>query len=239
MKTIFAFIVAAAVLGTCFDASAQDDGWNFTITPYAWLAGLEGETGVGLAQAEIDKSFSDIVEDLDMAAMLALDANNGSFGFVGDMFFVDLEAGSQTALGEFKGEMDQWILTAVPYFRVEADKDVTFDLGIGVRYMDTDLEVTTPARSSSRSKAWASPLLFGRMNVPLGEKAFVNCSLDVGGFGVETDFMWQFVGAAGYAVSESVDLVLAYRHLDVDFEDGLFVYDVKTKGFALGARIEL
>ncbi len=239
MKKTLLVLVMAVVLMHGVDVMAQDSDWTVSVTPYAWLAGLEGDTGVGQLQGSVDKSFSDLLDDLEFAAMLSVDANNGTFGIVGDMFFVGLEAGGQTLLGELKSDVDQWILTAIPYYRVQCEHDVTVDLGIGVRYMDTDLKVTGPDVLIEGSQAWASPLLFGRMNVPMGEKAFMNFSADVGGFGVESDFMWQVVGTAGYAVSEKVDLLFSYRHLDVDFSEHLFTYDMKTKGFAIGARIEL
>lgn len=45
------------------------DDWTFTVAPYLWATGLEGEVATlpSAAPAEIDLSFSDVLEDLDLS----------------------------------------------------------------------------------------------------------------------------------------------------------------------------
>jgi hypothetical protein len=77
------------------------------------------------------------------------------------------------------------------------------------------------------------------MRLPVAEKCFVDVYGDIGGFGVESDLTWMVMGAAGYSISESIDLLVAYQHLDADYENGDFVYDAATSGFAVGVSFAL
>jgi hypothetical protein len=220
-------------------AYAQDSDWNLTLTPFGWLAGLKGDTGVKPLVAEIDLSPSDIIDDLEVAAMLTLDANNGTWGVVADMFYVELEDGATTAVGKIKAEVEQWIVTAGPYYRIPAENDLVIDVGAGGRYMNADTDVTTPLGNSSDTEEWVDPILMLNLRIPVTEKFFIDVNGDIGGFGVESDLTWAVMGAAGYSISESVDLLVAYQHLDVDYEKDGFVYDAATSGFAVGLSIAL
>jgi hypothetical protein len=47
-----------------------EGGWTFSVAPYAWAAGLSGDTSqFGLPIVHLDSSFSDILDHLDFAAM--------------------------------------------------------------------------------------------------------------------------------------------------------------------------
>jgi hypothetical protein len=62
--------------------------------------------------------------------------------------------------------------------------------------------------------------------------------MDVGGFGIGSDFAWQLVSRFNWRPADAVDLFFGYRVLDADFEDGdganRFLYDVQTSGPLLG-----
>jgi hypothetical protein len=54
---------------------AVSDGWTFSVTPYFWAAGISGEAAqFGLPVVGIDADFSDILDNLDFAAMAIVDA---------------------------------------------------------------------------------------------------------------------------------------------------------------------
>ena len=63
------------------NAPAADDGWEFTLSPYAWAAGLNGSVGIGNVVSEVDLSFGDILENLDIGAMLHFEARKGRWAF--------------------------------------------------------------------------------------------------------------------------------------------------------------
>ena len=237
-KNIITLLTAVALL-ISGAAYAQDNDWNVTLTPYGWLAGLDGHTGTKPLVAEVDLSPSDIIEDLEVAAMLTLDANNGTWGVVADMFYVGLEDHENTAIGKIKAEVEQWIVTAGPYYRIQTGNDLVVNIGAGGRYMNADTDITTPVGDSSDSESWIDPVVILGLRVSVGEKFFIDLDGDIGGFGVESDLTWMVMGTAGYSINQTVDLCVGYQHLDVDYEDDGFVYDAATSGLAVGLSISL
>jgi hypothetical protein len=239
MKKNLVTLLTAVALLISGAAYAQDNDWNVTLIPYGWLAGLEGDTGVKPLVADVDLSPSDILDNLEVAGMFTLDANNGTWGMVADVFYVELEDSATTAIGKIKAEVEQWIVTAGAYYRIPTENDLVVDVGAGGRYMNADTDVTTPMGTSSDTEDWIDPVLTLNLKVPVAERCFLNVYGDIGGFGVESDLTWLLMGAAGYSITERMDLLVAYKHLDVDYENGGFVYDAATSGFAIGLSISL
>lgn len=235
-KSLFAMMTAFVTLGI---SHAQEQGWNWNVVPYLWVSGLEGTVEAAGLTSEVSKSPSEILEDLSLAGMISLDGNNGSWGCVSDVFYVKLKDSQNTPVGKVTAELEQWIVSVVPYKRIVSDGKRTVDVGAGGRYIDTDVDIKTPMKRGSENRDWIDPVVMMRSQLPISEKWMLGFSGDIGGFGVESDFTWQLTGYAGYAVSPAINLLIGYRHLDIDYSDGAFSYDVATSGFALGAHFAL
>ena len=102
-------------------AAAADD-WKFAITPYLWGAGVEATINVKGHEADVKKSVGDIVSDLDLAAMVNMQARKGRFGAYTDVTFVglsdsaDLQNAAAEGLGRFmqnpSNQPDQHVIGA-------------------------------------------------------------------------------------------------------------------------------
>jgi hypothetical protein len=64
--------------------------WQFRIESYGWLTGIDGTTGVGPLVGDVDQTFSDIFDNIKMAAALQAEARNGRWGIIADGFYADL-----------------------------------------------------------------------------------------------------------------------------------------------------
>jgi hypothetical protein len=60
-------------------AAETSEGWGFEITPYAWLAGFEGDLTLGDRKVDFDRSFSDLFDATDLAGSIRLGAENDRF----------------------------------------------------------------------------------------------------------------------------------------------------------------
>ena len=60
------------------------------MAPYLWGAGIDGTVNVKGYEADVDKSFGDIVDDLDFAAMVNLQVRKGRFGAYTDVLFLGM-----------------------------------------------------------------------------------------------------------------------------------------------------
>jgi opacity protein-like surface antigen len=235
--------------------------WRFTIAPYAWGVGLSGDVGVfGRGPVEIDIPFSDIIQDLNFAAMAAGEMHNGTWGVFFDVNYTSLSADASKsrvlervpASAEVKAEVDvtEFIGTIMGQYRAIDSDQATLDVMAGGRYWNVQNDVSVKATvagdgpagivlsrdlSGSDGASWVDPMV--------GAKARINTSMPVyftgwgmvGGFGVGSDFSWDVMGGVGYEWTEKFSTVLGYRALGVDYENDGFVFDVVQQGVALGA----
>jgi hypothetical protein len=222
-------------------ALAEDATWEHTLAAYVMGASLDGSTGVGELSADVDVSFSDILDNLDTGFMFAYHGERGPWSVGLDFSFMELED-KASGLGPGGGtsasvESDQYIV------QLDVGHALTERLGVygGVRYteLDVDLKVVgggplgeTLKRAGNES--WADPVVGLRYEAPLGNRWQLVAKGDIGGFGVGSEFTWMATAFAAYSFNGNAMLLLGYRYLDVDYKDGngadRFVWDVATSG---------
>jgi len=234
MNTRMMSLVMAGGLLAAGAAGAAEPGWTTTVTPYVWMAGLSGDVGVGESVSSVDEDFSDLVDKLELALMMGLEFRHGAWGIFLDGMYMDLEDEEETAAGAVTVGVRQGLVSAGGLYRVLDNDALTLDLGAGGRFIDTRLEIDTPLGSADGSTDWIDPILVARLRCQVARKIFLALTGDIGGFGAESDLVWQLTAAAGYEFNEWMSLQLGYRHLDYDYEDDVFVYDVATSGFGIG-----
>jgi hypothetical protein len=224
--------------------AAPGSGWTFTATPYVWFAGLEGDVGTirGLPAAEVDASFSDIIENTDVALMLAAEARRGRWGLLLDLVYLDLSAEADTP-GPLFGGADLTsttvFATVSAAYRLIEHGRLSADAVAGARlwYADTELELSAgllAGRGAQEKEVWADPVIGFRSHVELGRGFFLAPFADIGGFGVGSDLTWQIGSTVGYRIKDWLWIRAGYQHLMVDYEDDGFIYDVEMTGPILG-----
>jgi hypothetical protein len=85
------------------------------------------------------------------------------------------------------------------------------------------------------STSFVDPILALRVNTPINDRWSLLGYLDVGGFGVGSDFTAQVAVTANYEVNENLYLSLGWRHLHVDYSDGGTVFKGAMTGPLVGA----
>ncbi len=147
-------------------APASSSDWTFRIEPYGWLTGLDGTTGVGPLAADIDLSFSDIFDQIEMAAAMQVEARNGRWGIIADGFYAQLGASGNPPgafYSDVEVEMKQFIGELAVAYRVwESDKGFV-DVYGGVRYnnLSLDLDGTLDAAGIGNAGVAASGRIVG------------------------------------------------------------------------------
>lgn len=241
---------AAFALGAGLPTQAQapapaSDGWSFGLTPYVWFAGLEGDVGAisGLPPVSVDAGFGDIIENTDFTFMLAAEARRGRFGVITDLSYLALSSDGDTPGALFSTaevESTTFFATVAGAYRVWADDRIAVDGAVGARvwYVDTKIDLgagLVAARSIEDDEVWADPVIGVRSRAELGRSFSLIGAADIGGFGLASDFTWQILGTLAYEVADWVSVRAGYRHLEVDYEDDGFVWDVELSGPLVGA----
>ncbi len=88
--------VALVAIGAFTQAAQAQDNWKWRVAPYLWATSLQGRVATvpGVPPADVDASFSDILDNLDFAGMVVAHGRNGRWGITGDLQYVKLTAES-------------------------------------------------------------------------------------------------------------------------------------------------
>lgn len=179
-RTLAGAIMLCSSLGSAHGGSAPASiietptasTWQFRIEPYGWLTGIDGTTGVGPLVADVDLSFSDIFDSINMAAALQAEARNGRWGIIADGFYADLGASGPTPgpLYDKVGiGMKQFIGELSVAYRVYETPSAFVDIYGGFRYNNLSMDFNgtlDPAGIQSASDNASDRIVSG-----IGERA--------------------------------------------------------------------
>jgi hypothetical protein len=249
-SAVFTFPVRAADVISATAPTVEpvvSDGWTFSITPYFWAAGLSGDTSASGVPVviSIDADFSDILENLDFAAMAIVDARNGRYSIFGDLIYTKLGASRDTPLGIFADSADVEAstfagLVGAGYSVLEGPSG-HLDIvgGIRVWSVDTDLSfsgLVLDGRSFSDGATWVDGLVGIRGNYSFTPQFYFTGWALVGAG--EADIDWDVAGGLGYRINERFSATVGYRALGVDYSnDEGFLFDAVQQGPILGLTV--
>jgi opacity protein-like surface antigen len=221
-------LIAAAVAGVCATpAFAADGEWQHTVVIYGMGAAIDGEGQIGSLIVPVDVSISDVFDALEMGAMAAYRADNGTWSVTLDATFMGLGGTQTTQRGLVKGDMDvdQTAIVATVGRRLTPNIEALFSLS----YFDlsADLALTTrnpvtgaaTTRSASTDASWVDPMLGLQFNAPIADGWRASLRTDVGGFGIGSDFSYQVLANLRWEPNEKVGVIFGYRVIDFDYED--------------------
>lgn len=119
--------------------------WNLLVTLPGWAAGLNGDVGVeGYKPIAVDMGFMDILEHLDMAAMLTLEARHRRWGLILDGIYMDMGTSGTTPgslLSSVDVQIEQVLAEVDLSYRLLEGRRGYLDVFVGARYVYIGTEV--------------------------------------------------------------------------------------------------
>jgi len=217
--------VAYLAVALAAPALAQDSGWSFALSPYAWTPGLTSSVETAWGTVEVDKSIGDVLSDLDLAFMGAFEARNGRWSLIADLFYANISQSRTTPLGllfsraEFETEAK--LLSGYAGYRVFEGSQVAVDLMAGFRVNSIDLDISLApgllaGQRFGTSETWVDPLIGGRARFDITDGWFATVLADVGGFRVGSDLTWQIFGSLGYQFDERWSVQGGWRYVAIE-----------------------
>jgi hypothetical protein len=225
---------AACLLFAATPATADD--WTWNLTPYAWFTDVGADVSIHdheIAESEVD--VADILDDTDFLLMLRFEAQKGSHGLFGDLFFVDLGDEDRhrplpgPAGGELvaKSDLEMTILDVGGIYNPRGD-GLGFALLYGARILDLDQEIdarveagpiTTPSRRIEASGTLLDGLLGVRYVGQVSDRWLFNFRADASAGGSE--LTWSALAGAGWTFGEGGRHALlgGYRYMEIEFEE--------------------
>ena len=246
-KRVFKIILILLFISPCLSIAA--DKWEFIIAPYALVPYIDGDASVGRVEgAELDVGPKDIVENLDLGAMIQLEAHHESgYGISLAYNFMDLGGGATDPSGMVSLDVDmyQGILEGYGVYRVKTGRG-PLDFYGGVRWWDMDVELDVNGSKIVENTAdWVDPVVGARWMLQIADSWHLILKGDIGGFGIASDFTWNLQGGFVWDATDYLSLVFQYRALSVDYSTGTvgtpdrFAYDTITHGPMFGLAFKL
>jgi hypothetical protein len=196
---------------------ARSDDWQFTLGTYVWGAAIKGETRAG---DNIDVSFSDTLENLEMAFMTMFGARKGKWGVFSDVIYIRTEDDlNETAISKEKVTLDTWIVQSVLGYNLVSQENYTLDLVAGARYLyintdiDVDIGPVTLGLDHSDSSWNGIVGVMGYINMPKQWYASYYADMGTG----EAKSTYQVMGNFGYKF-ENLVVVAGYRYVEWNFD---------------------
>lgn len=219
----------------------------YQVTSYLWAAGAGGSfrPTIQLPVLEIDRSFRELAEDLELAFLMSGMIRLDRVVLLGDFSYLSLSrqgfvpvpgVGPVPATGALR----QSSVTLLGGYRALEEPRFSVDLLGGVRTWRLRSDVTVPPAGIERSPRhrFTDPLLAVRGMAQLSDRWSFLGYVDGGGFGLGSESTLQAVAAVNLELTESVFLSTGYRRLSVNYEgvEGSFA-DLTSAGFLLGLTL--
>ena len=224
-----AFSVAMQPAYAQSESSWSNQGLIYLLGPT-----LDGTSGIGPIDTDVDMSAGDVFDNLDSAFLGMYRGEGERWGVMIDVVYMDLKADGSGDGGAFSGEVEVEQTTAIASATYRLSP--TTQLLAGALYNDVSAGIslrgpTDRIREQSAGDDWVDPIVGVLFETPIrgGNWSFTGAA-QLGGFGVGADLVTILTGDIGY------------RYLDFDYEDGdgldRFKFDMKEHGPAVGWRFD-
>lgn len=196
ISAAFGGATAGAVIETPPAPAASP--WTFEASMYGWFTGLDGDIGIGGYDVGVNESFTDILPDLNMAAMLRFEARNAKWGVIVDGFYVDLGTSGDPPgnlytragvdLKQFMGELSVAyrvyecpsgfvdIYAGVRYNSFSVDLSGNLDQA-GIQAVSDSASAQVVGRSEVRAAALAQPVIAGYQAAAVADRQAIEDQL--------------------------------------------------------------
>ncbi len=232
--TCLCWVASGAAMAAEVEAENAPDPWRFEITPYLWIASIDGSAegdGVDVPIESDYKFFT--VDNLDGVISADFTAAKGRWTIALDGLYLKY---SDERTGRFirtEAELTGGFLEGSGRYRLAVHEPL--EVLVGLRYVNLSTRIElTPGPKLTPSGEWLDPILGARYTFTLGEKWFLILHGDIGGFGISSDLAAQASGVLTWKATKLFALKLGYRYMYMDFKEGEGVSELSLDGVTLG-----
>lgn len=252
MKTTTRFTLPFATVLTL--AAGQANAQQWTVTPYVWTAGLTAKVSHNGTQVVNEHiGFSELIEDVDMAAMGRVEGRFGRYGAMLDVFYIAMSTAGDAvqlpngASGSLNTEMGMTVADATASYIVMASRKQNLALVAGMRVLveSSQLDLTVPTspttaitESTSSSDFRPNAIVGLRFRRRFTPHLSIDARGDVGTGDIKLTWSAGSEMSYGFGASQRVALSAGYRQLVIEYrEESSVQTDLKMSGFVTGVRI--
>lgn len=229
-------LVLLMALGFLVEVRAEEEKNSSTeLGVYFFAADIEGRTTFGTINTDIDVSFSDIWDNLDMAFMAFAENKHNRWSYILDFAYLDVSADRSRSIQDLlQVNLDvgltQTILQAFAGYSVYQGRyentGLDVDLLGGLRYNELKMDLGVQGSifdlpfggQRSKKTRWTDLVFAARLNYYVKRHTFMLWA-DYGLFKVGADTSWQIIGLYKYTFKNGLGLFGGYRHYAFDYDE--------------------
>ena len=172
--------LVAATIGVALLAAAPLHAaeWKHEVAPYLWGAAISGTTAVGPVEADVDASFSDILDNLEMGFMGTYRASRDRVSVTVDGIYMGLGGDGRGPAGFVKADVD----LDQSALEVDVGYEVLERLTVfgGLRYNDLSVDIRTTGplgtQSDSADEDWVDPVIGAHYTIRLRRQVVLHAA---------------------------------------------------------------
>lgn len=243
-------VLAWAALSTPALAQTEPDVGRTTVqvTPYVWASGFGGtlRPGPGAPTVTVDKSFGELLEDVDAAFFISGLVKHDRLVVIADLTHSSSSREGVVPTGNpavpvvpAEGSLRQTSATALVGYRAVEQDDASLDVLVGGRawWIRPKASVAALNLTASAKASFVDPVFAARLNIKASPRFSLLLYGDVGGFGAASQVTGQAVATANIKVARNIWLSGGYRYLYVDYKTGRVRTTAALAGPLLGATV--
>jgi hypothetical protein len=251
MKGHFTAAILLLAFGISANVHAQDartEGLNLELTPYFWVAGIDGEVSALGQTVNFDKSFSDVKDNIDGGFMGLGVLSYDRFVLYVDYDYIalsnDAKASGITGIlppgTKVQGNIDTTISTFGGGYRFDTFGTNTIDVLLGARTLSLDKTLKALGTKLANDDSITDTVLMLRPSFQISERWRFNPTLSYGISG-DSDTTYELMPQVQYQFSDSFAARFGYKKLSYKQEDGAKntprykQFDGEISGFFIGA----
>ena len=238
-----------------YDPKGNPGKWNFEITPFFVLPGINGQVQSERLSEDFQIGPSDFISALYGAFMLDAEISKGKFFLSPSWVYTHnavekelwtSEDGTQSI--SFDPGLKRHILEMKAGMRFRLADDFILDPYAGFRYTNYNLfgsveGIINTDEIDEHADFW-DPIIGIQAHYYPHPRVPIELKADLGGFGVGSELTWSAWINSGYAVSPIMDIIAGYAVLENRYETetragNAFGMSSLTHGFTMGLRFYL
>jgi hypothetical protein len=207
-------------------SAVMDGAWHFTLAPYMWFSGIEGDvSAANLPPFPVEAPFSDIWSNFDFGLEGHFEARKDRVGLGVDFIWSDLGAvATAVELVDVKADVRQLITEGFVFYRLgTSGQGASLDVLVGARFTGTRARLTAQGAGGMQydgefqELSWVDAVGGVRFRAPLGSRFALLGRGDVAGFG--SQLTWNVSGDLAFLLSEHWALGVGWRYMNIDYEE--------------------
>jgi hypothetical protein len=211
-------------------AHAQENWTEVGI--YAFMLGIEGDATIGNVTSDVDVSFSDILDNMDLGFMAYAEHRRGKWSFIGDVAYLNVSAdkttsGTPVSSTTLDAEFEQTLVEAFIGYRVfeqnQGKSQLGIDLLAGARYNELAFELDarasllglTTSRSRNPEEEWVDGVIAARVQYGHDNGWGVSAWADIGDGSDSSSY--QLAGIVSYRFKNNIRVFGGYRLFNLEY----------------------